>query len=88
MFRAPATEPQFLRANPEVWVAVMMAEELKLAPIDEKAPRREAAIVGLSALLAGRAAAAPTAGVSYLLPARLRSSMIARSSFVDASSGA
>jgi VIT1/CCC1 family predicted Fe2+/Mn2+ transporter len=37
-------------ANPEVWVAVMMAEELKLSPIEEGAPVREAIVVGLAAL--------------------------------------
>ncbi len=38
-------------ANPEVWVAVMMAEELKLAPVEEGAPLREALLVGAAALM-------------------------------------
>jgi VIT1/CCC1 family predicted Fe2+/Mn2+ transporter len=38
-------------ANPEVWVAVMMSEELKLSPVDGQAPLREAFIVGVSALI-------------------------------------
>jgi VIT1/CCC1 family predicted Fe2+/Mn2+ transporter len=38
-------------ANPEIWVAVMMSEELKLTPVDEGAPLREAMIVGGSALV-------------------------------------
>jgi len=46
-------------ANPEVWVAVMMAEELKLSPVDEKAPLREALIVGVSALVGSLLPVAP-----------------------------
>jgi vacuolar iron transporter family protein len=38
-------------ANPEVWVAVMMAEELKLSPVEEGAPLRQALLVGVSALV-------------------------------------
>lgn len=37
--------------NPKVWVAVMMAEELRLSPIEDNAPLREAWIVGASALV-------------------------------------
>jgi VIT1/CCC1 family predicted Fe2+/Mn2+ transporter len=37
-------------ANKDVWVAVMMAEEHELAPIDRRASVRSAAIVGVSAL--------------------------------------
>jgi VIT1/CCC1 family predicted Fe2+/Mn2+ transporter len=37
-------------ANKDVWVAVMMAEEHELAPIDRRASVRSAAIVGTSAL--------------------------------------
>jgi len=37
-------------ANPQVWAAVMMAEELKLSPVEEGAPLREAVLVGGSAL--------------------------------------
>jgi vacuolar iron transporter family protein len=53
-------------ANPEVWVAVMMAEELKLSPVDDQAPRREAVIVGLSALFGSLVPVAPY----LLLPLR------------------
>jgi VIT1/CCC1 family predicted Fe2+/Mn2+ transporter len=38
-------------ANPDVWAAVMMAEELKLSPVDERAPLRESLLVGVSALV-------------------------------------
>ena len=37
-------------ARPDVWVALMMAEEHELAPVDGAASRRSAAIVGASAL--------------------------------------
>lgn len=40
-----------LTANPEVWVAVMMAEELRLTPVPAGAPRQEALVVGASALI-------------------------------------
>lgn len=38
-------------ANKDVWVAVMMAEEHELMPIDRAASLRSAAVVGVSALL-------------------------------------
>jgi predicted membrane protein (TIGR00267 family) len=38
-------------ANQDVWVAVMMAEEHKLAPIDRRAAMRAALVVGGSAIL-------------------------------------
>lgn len=37
-------------ANKDVWVAVMMAEEHELTPIDRRSSVRSAAVVGLSAL--------------------------------------
>lgn len=37
--------------NPEVWVNVMMAEELKLAPVSQSAARRAAIVVGVSAIV-------------------------------------
>jgi predicted membrane protein (TIGR00267 family) len=37
--------------NKEVWVAIMMAEELHLAPIDRRATVRAAFVVGVSALI-------------------------------------
>ena len=37
-------------ANKDVWVAVMMAEEHELMPVDRRASLRSAAVVGLSAL--------------------------------------
>jgi predicted membrane protein (TIGR00267 family) len=40
-----------ITSNKEVWVAIMMAEELKLAPIDGRATLRAAAIVGVAALV-------------------------------------
>jgi VIT1/CCC1 family predicted Fe2+/Mn2+ transporter len=40
-----------ITANQDVWVAVMMAEEHKLAPIDRKTAMRAALIVGLAAIV-------------------------------------
>jgi len=40
-----------ITANQDVWVAVMMAEEHKLAPVDRKTAIRIALIVGLSAII-------------------------------------
>jgi len=40
-----------ITASPDVWVAVMMAEEHQLAPIDRKTAFRAAWIVGLSAII-------------------------------------
>ena len=37
--------------NPDVWVNVMMAEELKLAPVPHGAAWRAVAVVGISAIL-------------------------------------
>jgi VIT1/CCC1 family predicted Fe2+/Mn2+ transporter len=38
-------------ANKDVWVAVMMAEEHQLAPVDRRQARRAAWVVGLSAVI-------------------------------------
>ena len=40
-----------ITANQDVWVAVMMAEEHQLAPIDRKTAVRAAFVVGLSAII-------------------------------------
>lgn len=40
-----------ITANKDVWVAVMMAEEHKLSPIDRKSAMRAAWVVGLSAII-------------------------------------
>lgn len=40
-----------ITADPDVWVAVMMAEEHQLTPIDRKTALRSALIVGLSAII-------------------------------------
>lgn len=40
-----------ITSNKEVWVAIMMAEELRLSPIDRRATLRAAFIVGLAALV-------------------------------------
>jgi vacuolar iron transporter family protein len=40
-----------ITANQDVWVAVMMAEEHQLAPVDRKTALRAALIVGVSAIL-------------------------------------
>ena len=40
-----------ITANEDVWVAVMMAEEHRLTPVDRRASRRSAAVVGLASLI-------------------------------------
>jgi vacuolar iron transporter family protein len=40
-----------ITANQDVWVAVMMAEEHKLAPVNRKTALRAALVVGLSAII-------------------------------------
>jgi VIT1/CCC1 family predicted Fe2+/Mn2+ transporter len=40
-----------ITADPEVWVAVMMAEELKLTPVPRSAAWRAALVVGVSAIV-------------------------------------
>jgi VIT1/CCC1 family predicted Fe2+/Mn2+ transporter len=46
-------------ANKDVWVAVMMAEEHQLAPVDRRQARRAAWIVGLSAVIGSLVPLAP-----------------------------
>lgn len=48
-----------ITANRDVWVAVMMAEEHQLAPVDRKTAIRAALIVGLSAILGSLVPLAP-----------------------------
>jgi predicted membrane protein (TIGR00267 family) len=48
-----------ITADKEVWVAVMMAEEHKLAPIDRRQALRSAFIVGVSALVGSLIPLAP-----------------------------
>jgi vacuolar iron transporter family protein len=40
-----------IESKPKAWLDVMMAFELKLAPVSEQAPRESAVVVGLSTLL-------------------------------------
>ena len=40
-----------ITANPDVWVAVMMAEEHQLSPVDRKQALKAALIVGFSAIV-------------------------------------
>jgi VIT1/CCC1 family predicted Fe2+/Mn2+ transporter len=40
-----------ITANKDVWVAIMMSEELRLQPIDRRTTLRAAAVVGLAALV-------------------------------------
>jgi predicted membrane protein (TIGR00267 family) len=40
-----------ITANQDVWVAVMMAEEHKLAPVDRRTAFRAALVVGVSAII-------------------------------------
>ena len=46
-------------ANPDVWVAVMMAEEHQLSPIDRRQAWRAAWVVGLSAVIGSLVPLAP-----------------------------
>lgn len=48
-----------ITANPDVWVAVMMAEEHRLAPVDRKTAFRAALVVGISAMLGSLIPLAP-----------------------------
>jgi vacuolar iron transporter family protein len=48
-----------ITANQEIWVAVMMAEEHKLSPIDRSSAWRVAFIVGLSAIIGSLIPLAP-----------------------------
>ena len=48
-----------ITANKDVWVAVMMAEEHKLAPVDRKTAFRAAWVVGLSAIIGSLIPTAP-----------------------------
>lgn len=50
---------QTVTANKDVWVAVMMAEEHQLAPVDRKTAFRAAWIVGLSAIIGSLVPIAP-----------------------------
>ena len=50
---------QTVTANKDVWVAVMMAEEHQLAPVDRKQAFRSAWIVGLSAVIGSLVPLAP-----------------------------
>jgi predicted membrane protein (TIGR00267 family) len=40
-----------ITANPDVWVAVMMSEELQLRPVDRGTALRSAIIVGIAAIV-------------------------------------
>lgn len=53
-----------ITADKEVWVAVMMAEEHKLAPIDRPEALRSALVVGVSALVGSLIPLAPFAALS------------------------
>ncbi len=48
-----------ITANQDVWVAVMMAEEHQLAPVDRKSAVKAAWVVGLSAILGSLVPIAP-----------------------------
>jgi predicted membrane protein (TIGR00267 family) len=48
-----------ITANQDVWVAVMMAEEHKLAPVDRKTAFRAAWVVGVSAVIGSLIPVAP-----------------------------
>ena len=48
-----------ITANKDAWVAMMMAEELRLAPIDRRATLRAAFVVGVAALVGSALPLAP-----------------------------
>lgn len=48
-----------ITANPDVWVAVMMAEEHQLSPVDRSEALRAAFVVGLSAIIGSLIPLAP-----------------------------
>lgn len=50
---------QTITANKDVWVAVMMAEEHQLSPVDRKTALRAAWVVGLSAIVGSLVPIAP-----------------------------
>ncbi|HJW90323.1 MAG TPA: VIT1/CCC1 transporter family protein [Anaerolineales bacterium] len=50
-----------ITANPEVWVAVMMAEEHRLIPIDRRQAWKAALVVGISAIIGSLIPLAPFA---------------------------
>jgi hypothetical protein len=50
-----------ITANPDVWVAVMMAEEHQLAPVDRVQALRSACVVGVSAIVGSLIPLAPFA---------------------------
>ena len=55
-----------ITANKDVWVAVMMSEELQLTPIDRKQAIRSALVVGLSAIIGSLIPLAPFAFLSVV----------------------
>jgi VIT1/CCC1 family predicted Fe2+/Mn2+ transporter len=48
-----------ITANPDVWVAVMMAEEHQLAPVDRRTALRSAVVVGIAAIIGSLIPLAP-----------------------------
>jgi VIT1/CCC1 family predicted Fe2+/Mn2+ transporter len=48
-----------ITADEEVWIAVMLAEELKLAPVPPNAARRSAVVVGVAAIVGSLIPLAP-----------------------------
>ena len=50
-----------ITANPDIWVAVMMAEEHRLTPVDRRTAARAAWVVGVSAIIGSLIPLAPFA---------------------------
>ena len=48
-----------ITASPDVWVAVMMSEELQLQPVDRRTALRSAIIVGIAAIIGSLIPLAP-----------------------------
>ncbi|HSR49109.1 MAG TPA: VIT1/CCC1 transporter family protein [Anaerolineales bacterium] len=65
-----------ITANEDVWVGVMMAEELQLTPVDYRSAARSAAIVGVAAIIGSLIPLAPFA-VLPVPPAMVASVIVA-----------
>jgi VIT1/CCC1 family predicted Fe2+/Mn2+ transporter len=65
-----------ITADEDVWVGVMMAEELRLAPVDDRAPAKSALTVGLAAILGSLIPLSPFL-ILPVVPAMVASMVIA-----------
>lgn len=65
-----------ITANEDVWVGVMMAEELQLTPVDHGSAARSAVIVGVAAIIGSLIPLLPFA-LMQVLPAMIASVLVA-----------